>query len=48
VVLSPQADLLGKVVGYVSPGEYRRTLNNARRLQKRIAKIRSSPSNSQQ
>jgi thioredoxin-related protein len=42
VILSPQADLLGKVVGYVDTAKYQKTLDAARKLQKEIQQV-SSP-----
>ncbi len=44
VVLSPQADLLGKLVGYVPPSEMRKTLAKSRQLQDRIQQARQSKS----
>jgi thioredoxin-related protein len=39
VILSPQADLLGKVVGYVDTAKYQKTLDKARKLQKEIQQV---------
>ena len=42
VVLSPEADLLGKLVGYHGPKKYYVTLQNARRLQAEIRQAEHS------
>ena len=39
VVLSPEADLLGRIDGYVKAGEYQAALKKARQLQIRLRQI---------
>lgn len=39
VVLSPEADLLGRMVGYVDVADYHRALEKARLLQRQIQRV---------
>ncbi len=39
IVLSPQADLLGRIVGHVEPAKFQKALQAARRLQERIEPV---------
>lgn len=42
VILSPEADLLGRIDGYVKAADYQATLNKAQRLQARIRQAQYS------
>ena len=44
IVLSPQADLLGKLVGYVEPQRYQHELKKALKVQTQIRQARKSKS----
>lgn len=45
IALSPRADLLGRVVGYVNTVQYRETLGRVRALQARVERKLASRSN---
>jgi hypothetical protein len=42
VVLSPDADLLGRLVGYASPEDYHTALEKTRRVHKKIESLRQA------
>ena len=45
IALSPRADLLGRVVGYVNTVQYRETLGQVRALQARVERKLATPTN---
>lgn len=45
IALSPRADLLGRVVGYVNTVQYRETLARVRALQARVERELATPTN---
>ena len=42
IVLTPEADLVGRIVGYVEPGPYQRQLRKAQQLRARLDRIRQA------